>query len=301
MAMQVLLTGSRGFIGRHLTEYLKTMGYHVVEVDIADGAGLKVDVSSPDDVFSKLSQQPIDAIIHLAAIADIPKTVENPYQCFKVNCLGTLNMLELAHRHKVSRFIYFSSANYYGAPEKIPVEEDDRPAPRTPYDHSKVAAENFVWSYHNSKKLPVTVLRPWKTFGEYEQPNKVVPRFIRACLKGEPIPLYNQGRDVTDLYHVQNLCHVVDLCLRNDEAIGHAFNVGTGRSVSVRELAELIKTLTNSTSQLQLLPPRTPEESKPQISIPSIRKLQTILSFKPQLSLEDGLLKVINYIKHSLQ
>ncbi len=299
--MKVLLTGSEGFIGRHLTEYLKARGYDLIEVDMLDDADLRIDVSSPDEVFNRLSDQPVDAIIHLAAIADIPKTVENPYQCFKINCMGTLNMLELAHRLKVSRFIYFSSANYYGAPEKIPVEEDDRPAPRTPYDHSKVASENLVWSYHKSKNLPVTILRPWKTFGEYEQPNKVVPRFIRACLRGEPIPLYNHGRDVTDFYHVQNLCHVVDLCLGNNQAVGHAFNVGTGRRVSVRELAELIKTLTNSTSQLQLLPPRTPEESKPQISIPSIKKLETLLNFKPQLSLEDGLLKVINHIKQSLQ
>ncbi|MEM1944839.1 MAG: NAD-dependent epimerase/dehydratase family protein [Nitrososphaerota archaeon] len=294
--MRVLVTGSSGFIGRHLTEYLRETGYQVVEADIADGAEIRVDVSSPEDVFNKLSKTDVEAIIHLAAIADIPKTIENPYNCFRVNCYGTLNMLELATRLAVSRFIYLSSANYYGAPEKIPVEENDKPSPRTPYDHSKVASEHFVWSYHHTKKLPAVVLRPWKTFGEYEQPNKVVPRFIRACLTGEPIPLYNHGQDVTDFYHVENLCHVVDLCLKNGAAVGNAFNVGTGRKVSVKELAEIIKELTRSSSELQLLPPRTPEESTPQISIPSIKKLQTILSYKPKIPLEEGLTRVINYI-----
>ncbi|GBC69343.1 dTDP-glucose 4,6-dehydratase [archaeon HR01] len=298
--MRILVTGSRGFIGRHLTEYLAKRGYEVLEADIAEDSALKVDVSSPEDVFNKLSTAAVDAIVHLAAIADIPKTVENPYQCFRVNCFGTLNMLELASHLKVSRFIYLSSANYYGAPEKIPVEEDDRPAPRTPYDYSKVASENFVWSYHRTKKLPVTVLRPWKTFGEYEQPSKVVPRFVKACLTGQPIQLYNHGRDVTDLYHVENLCHVIDLCLRNDQSIGHAFNVGTGNKISVRELAELIKKLTKSETEIQLLPPRTAEESTPQISIPSIKKLQTILGFKPQITLEEGIRRIINYYEKNL-
>jgi len=294
--MRVLVTGSEGFVGRHLVEYLGRR-HLVLRADVAPAAGLRVDVSDEDDVFRKLSDLSLDAVVHLAAIADIPKTIEDPYLCYRVNCLGTLNMLELASRLKVSRFVYLSSANYYGAPTKVPVRETWPPAPRTPYDYSKVVAENFVWSYHQHKKLPVAVLRPWKVFGEHEPPHKVVPRFITACLNNEPIPLFNRGRDVTDPYHVENLCYAVELCLTKEAAVGEAFNVGTGRRVSIRELAQTIRKLTSSSSKLQLLPPRTREEAKPQVSFPSIRKISRLLGYKPKLGLEDGLRRVIDHIK----
>jgi len=297
--VKVLITGSEGFVGRHLVEYLTKRGYDVIRVDKSGDAEIKVDVADSNDVFAKLSNLGFDAIVHLAAIADIPATLRDPYTCYRVNCFGTLNMLELASRENIARFIYFSSANYYGAPSKLPVEESDPPNPRTPYDYSKVVSEYFVSSYHVNRGIPTVVLRPWKVFGEYEQENKVVPRFIKACLKNEPIPLYNEGKDATDPCYVENLCYAVELCLTKEEAIGDVFNVGTGNKVSIRELAEIIKRLTNSSSELKLLPPRTEAEKNPQISIPSIEKIRRKLGYVPKVSLEEGLRRVIEYWRDS--
>ncbi|MDJ0270761.1 MAG: NAD-dependent epimerase/dehydratase family protein [Aigarchaeota archaeon] len=295
--MKILITGSEGFIGKHLTEYLNSRGYSVIRVDKAQTAEIRIDLTEPEAVFNRLGEYSFDAVVHLAAIADIPATLKDPYTCYRVNCFGTLNMLELAARKSVSRFIYLSSANYYGAPDKVPVSEEDPPNPRTPYDYSKVVGEKLVDSYHKHKGLPTAILRPWKTFGEYEQENKVVPRFIKACLMGEPIPLYNEGRDATDPYHVENLCYAIELCLTKEAAIGKAYNVGTGNRITIRELAETIKRLTNSTSTLQPLPPRTKEEEKPQVSIPSIQKITKELNYQPKLTLEQGLNRVIQHIK----
>ena len=299
--MKILVTGSEGFIGRHLTEYLHKRGFEIIRADKAETAEVRVDLTDEQQVFNKLGNIAFDAVVHLAAIADIPITIKDPYLCYKVNCVGTLNMLELASSKNVSRFVYFSSANYYGVPSKVPVEETDHPKPRTPYDYSKVVGEYFARSYHTHRGLPVVILRPWKAFGEYEPENKVVPRFVKACLRNEPIPLYNGGRDVTDPYHVENLCYAVELCLLKQEAVGEAFNIGTGNGVSIRELAELIKKLTGSSSELQLLPPRTEQEKTPQVSIPSIEKIKTKLNYMPKMTLEEGLKRVIEYMKKRTQ
>ncbi|MDW8084197.1 MAG: NAD-dependent epimerase/dehydratase family protein [Candidatus Caldarchaeum sp.] len=295
--MKILVTGSQGFVGRHLTEYLRTNEYEVVAADLADGGDLKLDVTVFQDVLTAVEKTGVDAVVHLAAVADIPESIKDPHKCFSVNVGGTLSVLEACRRTNVKRVVVFSSANYYGAPVKVPVTEDDPPSPRTPYDYSKVALENIVWSYYRNHDVPVVVLRPWKAFGEYEPPNKMVPRFVQSCLTNAPIPLFNGGADVTDPYHVENLCQAVELCLTKQDAVGEAFNVGTGNAVSVRQLAEIIKKMTNSSSELQLLPPRTPAEATPMKSIPSIAKLKQKLGYNPRTSLEQGLQKVINFYR----
>ena len=298
--VKVLVTGSRGFVGRHLTEYLSSRGFQTVGGDVAAGADIVLDVTSFEGTLEVFRKGLFDAVVHLAAVADIPGSFQNPHKCFRVNCYGTLNVLEACKETGVGRVIVFSSANYYGAPVKNPVVEDDPPNPRTPYDYSKVALEQVVWSYHRNHNLPVVVLRPWKAFGEYEQANKMVPRFITACLENKPIPLYNGGRDVTDPYHVENLCHAVELSLTKKEAVGQSFNVGAGGRISVKELAELIKKLTDSSSELQMLPPRTPSEATPMVSTPSIEKLRNTLGYRPIVSLEQGLRRVIEYYKKKM-
>jgi len=296
-----LITGSEGFVGRSLKEYFKSKGYRVVGLDISQTSDINVDVSSKTETMSRLKNLEVDVIIHLAAIANIPKCISDPFNCFYVNCIGTLNMLEVATSLNVDRFIYASSANVYGARPKLPVTEDEELSPRTPYDYSKVAAEQFVMAYHRSKGLPTVIFRSWKLFGEYDSPTSVVSRFIDACLKDMPITLYNGGADVTDPYHVDNYAKAVELSINSDKAVGGVFNVGTGSAVSIRQLAETIKQLTGSDSQLVELPPRTPEEAEPMISYPSIERIRRTLGYEPIISLHDGLRRVINYRRSLLK
>ncbi|MEM4280981.1 MAG: NAD-dependent epimerase/dehydratase family protein [Candidatus Caldarchaeum sp.] len=297
--MKVLVTGSQGFIGKHLVEYLRARGFEVVGADLRGEEDLPVDVTDHMMVSKVFESLGFEAVVHLAAVADIAESLKDPYRCFHVNFMGSLNVLEAARRKRLSRVVVLSSANYYGTPAKTPVSEADPPSPRTPYDYSKVAVENMAWSYYSNHDVPVVVLRPWKAFGEYEPPSKMVPRFILACLEGRPIPLYNGGADVTDPYHVENLCYAVELSLTEEKAVGEAFNVGTGGAVSVRQLAEMIKKMTGSSSELQLLPPRTQAESKPMYSTPSIEKIKTVLGYSPKVGLEEGLQRVVNYLSQS--
>ncbi|MHB1867363.1 MAG: NAD-dependent epimerase/dehydratase family protein [Nitrososphaerales archaeon] len=297
--MRVLITGINGFVGKHLSEYLRNKGFDIIGLDITAGTDLQGDISDRNFVFNVLAKQNFDAVIHLAALADIKKTTEDPYSTYTVNCFGTLNLLEVASRKNVERFLYASSANVYGVPADRPATEATPFNPRLPYDYSKVVSETLVRSYSIHKKLKISITRSWLLFGEWEPQTRAVPRFVRACLAGQKIPLYNSGQDVTDPTYARNYGRVAELILTKEEAVGESFNVGSGSKMSIREMAERIKKITNSSSELELLPPRTEFEKDPQISYPSIEKLRKKLGFEPIVSFEEGAARVVNWIKQS--
>lgn len=297
--MKVLITGINGFVGKHLASYLGSRGFEIAGLDITPGADIQGDISDRDFVFDVLSKVHFDAVIHLAALADIKKTTEDPYNTYRVNCFGTLNLLEVASRKSVERFLYASSANVYGVPAERPATEATPFNPRLPYDYSKVISETLVRSYFVHKKLKVSMTRSWLLFGEWEPQTRAVPRFVRACLSNQKIPLFNSGQDVTDPTYARNYGRVAELILTKDDSIGEAFNVGSGNKMSIREMAESIKKVTNSNSELELLPPRTEFEKDPQISYPSIEKLRKRLGYEPIMSFDEGVSRVVSWIKEN--
>jgi nucleoside-diphosphate-sugar epimerase len=294
--MKVLVTGASGMVGRNLVSYFEQNGIDVIPTDLAewDVSGNLLD---REFVFGKLAALDFDAIIHLAAITELKKTIEDPRLCFEVNCFGTLNMLELAKNKGVSRIVFSSSANVFGAPKANPVTEDAPFSPRLPYDYSKVICENMAMSFYKSKALPVAITRSWLLFGEHDQPSRATIRFIRACLKDEPLTLFNEGRDTTSPSHAVNYAKLALTVLRDEKAAGQAFNFGGERVVTVRELAETIKRLTGSKSKLNLAPPRTELEKDPQISYPSVQKIRKVLGYEYDLTLEQGLKRTIDWVK----
>ena len=294
--MKVLVTGASGMVGRNLVEYFQQNGIETIPTDVA-GCEVSGNLLDNDFVFGKLASLDFDTIIHMAAITEIKKTVEDPRLCFEVNCFGSLNMLELAARKNVTRILCTSSANVYGAPKENPVTENTPFDPRVPYDYSKVVLENLAMSFYRTKNLPVALTRSWLLFGKFDQPTRATTRFIRACLKDEPLTLFNGGKDTTAPSHAINFAKLALTILRNDNAVGRAYNFGGERPVTIRELAEVIKNLTGSKSKLNLAPPRTPLEAEPQISYPSVERAKSELGYEYELSLEQGLLRTIDWLK----
>ena len=294
--MKVLVTGASGMVGRNLVAYLREKGVDTIPTDLS-GWDVAGDLLDKDFVFGTLANLDFDAMIHMAAVTEIRKTVEDPRLCFEVNCMGSLNMLELAHRKRVSRIICTSSANVYGAPKSNPVTEDAPFDPRVPYDYSKVILENMAMSFHKTKGLPVSLTRSWLLFGEYDQPTRATIRFIRACLKDEPLTLFNGGKDTTSPSHAINFAKLALTILEDDSAVGRAYNFGGERPVTIRELAETVKELTGSKSRLNLAPPRTPLEAEPQVSYPSLDRAKSELGYRHELTLEQGLLRTIDWVK----
>ena len=294
--MRVLVTGANGFVGTSLVPYLQQHGFEILSTDI-ERSEVDGDLTDASFVNGVLETRDFEAIIHLAGIVNIPRSLADPYTCYRTNCFATLNLLAMAARKKVKRFVYASSNNVYGPPKKLPVRENDPYNPNAPYDYSKVVAEHFVKSFHLHQALPTVVLRSWNLFGPHDQPTRAVPRFIRACLAGDPIPLYNGGRDADNFYHVNNYCEAAALALKSHKAVGETFNIGTGQETTVRQLAQLVKEITGSPSRLQMLPPRTPFESKPRRTRPSIGKIKRVLGYKPVLSLREGLEQTLDWYK----
>jgi len=294
--LRILVTGSEGFVGRHATRYLSERGHEVLRVDLKSPT-FKGDILEKEFVFGELASLRFEAVVHLAAIADIRRSIEDSYKCYEVNCVGTLNMLELAARKGVDRFVYMSSANVYGIPSALPVEEDQPLNPRAPYDYSKVVGELFTKSFKEHRGVPAVRLRSWKIIGEGDVSTSAVMRFITSCLQGKPIPLYNAGRDTTDFYAVEDFCRALELTLISERAVGQVFNVGTGREVSVRQLAETIKAITSSKSVLEDLAQRTPLEGVPMRSYPSIRRIREALGYTPEVGLEEALARIVNKVR----
>ena len=294
--MRVLVTGASGMVGRNLVAYLKEKGVDTIPTDL-DGWEVTGNLLDKEFVFGKLAGLDFDAVIHMAAITEIRKTVEDPKLTFEVNCFGSLNMLELAHRKKVSRILLTSSANVYGAPKSNPVTEDSPFDPRVPYDYSKVILENMAMSFHKTKGLPVALTRSWLLFGEHDQPSRATLRFIWACLKDEPLTLFNGGKDTTSPSHAVNFAKLALMVLENQNAVGRSYNFGGERPVTIRELAETVKELTGSKSKLTLAPPRTALEAEPQISYPSMERAKSELGYEPDLTLEQGLMRTIDWVK----
>lgn len=294
--MKVLVTGASGFVARHVMECLSAQGHEPVPTDLV-GEVNKGSVADRSFVFDVLSKIDFEAVVHLAGIADLKKTLDDPHTAFEINSYGTLNMLELATRKNVSRFVYASSANVYGVPKANPVTEETPFNPRVPYDYSKVAGEAFVMGYYGAKGLPVAITRSWLLFGEYDAMNRAVPRFISSCLENQPITLFNSGRDTTAPTHASNYGRLVLALLKKPEAVGRAFNFGGEKVLSIRELAELIKDLTGSSSELRLLPPRSEAESEPMVSYPSLENIRDRLQYTQNINLETGLQRTAEWVK----
>tara|TARA_B100000315_G_scaffold200183_1_gene192288 strand:+ start:7086 stop:8003 length:918 start_codon:yes stop_codon:yes gene_type:complete len=290
--LKVLITGVNGFVGKNLFSYLIDRGFKVLGTDLYN-TPLQGDLTDETFVFGQLSEMSFDAIVHLGGIVEIQKTIENPFLCYKINDLGTLNVLELAARNRVKRFIYASSANVFGLPIRLPVRETTPFNPRTPYDHSKVIGESLVNSYYLHRSVPTVILRSWKLYGEHDNPNSAIPKFIEACLEGKKIFLHNAGTDVTDPVYIQTYCEIIELCLLKEQAVGEAFNVGGGKKYSIREIAERIRFLMKSKSKLYDLPSRSSVELEPMKSYPSITKIRKRLGYSSEYDLDEGLKRTI--------
>jgi nucleoside-diphosphate-sugar epimerase len=152
-------------------------------------------------------------------------------------------------------------------------------------------------SYFKTKSVPVAMTRAWLLFGEFDHPSRALPFFIRKFLKNEPVGLFNSGKDVTAPSHAANFAKLIAKILEKDAAVGQAFNFGGAETLSIRDLAGRVKRLTNSSSDLQMLPPRSPAEAEPQVSYPSTEKMRRLLGYEYELSLDEGIRRTIDWIK----
>lgn len=286
MKKRILITGGSGFIGSFLGGALSKRGYEITVFDIDDPkftpelSFIKGDITDREAVDEAIRGQ--DVVFHYAGMLGTHETVEKAYEAARINILGALNVFDAALKHKVKVFDV-TKPNYW----------------RNPYTITKIAAEEFGLMYRDEFKLPVVLLRYFNIFGPRQKTDiyqKAVPTFILQALKNESLTIFGDGTQGTDHLFVEDVAEATVKIFESGLMPEKAIEIGSGVEVTVNELARRIIKLTGSQSKIKYLPMRRGEEEHTRIQA-DISYLSNEISFRPKTSLDEGLLKTIEYYK----
>ena len=304
---RVLITGGAGFIGHHLAITWRRRGAEVVILDsLRTGkrenlAALRDAVSDEGVTFREASITSRDAVReaiagcsivhHLAAQVSVPESVERPYECVDINVGGTLQVLEAAREAGVARVVFSSSAAVYGDDPRSPKTEDMTPAPKSPYGITKLDGEYYLRMFAEIHGVPTVSLRYFNVFGPRQDPKgayaAAVPIFLDRALRNAPITIYGDGTATRDFVFVGDVCAVNVLAATSERVgRGEVFNVAQGGATTVRELADTIRTITGSASEIVHAPGRLGDVLH---SRASVERITAALGFAPAVTLAEGL------------
>jgi len=310
---KVLVSGADGFIGSHLVELLVKNGAKVKALsqynsfnywgwleDINCLNSIEVvsgDIRDPH--FCKKITKGIDVIFHLAALIAIPYSYLAPASFVDTNVLGTLNICQAAMENNCLKVIHTSTSEVYGTAQYVPIDEKHSIQPQSPYSASKVGADAMAMSYFNSFNLPVTIARPFNTYGPRQSARAVIPTIITQIKSGiEKIKL----GDVTptrDFNFVEDTCDGFLQLAKCEEALGETVNIGSNYEISIGDTLNLIKKIMGSDVEFVLDKQRIrPEKSEVFRLWCDNSKIQKLTGFKPNHSLEQGLEKTIQWFSN---
>jgi len=275
---RVLVTGSNGMFGKSLVKELEKYNCQVILFSKEEG-----DVTDYN-LLSKLGK--VDIVCHLAAIPSVAYSFENPREVFKVNTTGTLNVLEFARQQKVEKFIFISSY-LYGSPKYLPIDEKHPLQPENPYAQSKLLAEKYCEAYHQLSNFPIIILRPFNVYGS-DQKNALIPT-IKEQIKNNEIILKDL-EPKRDYIYIDDVISVIISALKADIEGYEIFNIGFGKSYSVKEILDKVFILVNKEVPVKNLNERRPNEIMDCVA--DITKAKKLLSWEPKINLEEGLSKI---------
>ncbi len=301
--MRVVVTGGAGFIGSATAEVLLMKGYEVLIYDnlysgskenIPHGAELVIgDIRNFDKLMEAL--RGAWGVVHLAAIVSIEEALQDPWKAARVNVEGTLNVLEACRKLEIERLVYASSCAVYGDPITLPVNEEHPLKPKNVYGASKLSGEALVNAYAETYGLKSISLRYFNVYGPRMHGGPyagVIHKFITAALEGEPLVIYGDGMQTRDFIYVYDVARANVAALKS-RATGQ-FNIGTGRSVTIKELAHMILELTKSSSPVRHGPTRPGDIRH---SRADITRAVNELKWEPKVKLEEGLADTISYYR----
>jgi UDP-glucose 4-epimerase len=293
--MKILITGSSGLIGSYLFERLREK-HEVFGLDLRRSPHTTITGDIRDYGLVEKVMGGVDAVIHCAAQVSVVKSIEDPLFDAENNVIGTLNLLEAARKsRRLKRFIYVSSAGVYGIPVYVPMDEDHPCRPISPYGVSKLAGELYAGVYHRLYGVPTVCIRPFNVYGENQDPDSpysgVISKFLDRMRRGLPLMIYGDGEQTRDFIHVHDVAEMISLAMECEEAIGETFNCGTGREVSINELAKVMLSLFGGDLEVKHFDERPGDIRR---SCADIRKSEKVLGFKPKISLEEGLKELLN-------
>jgi len=312
MALKVLVTGGAGFIGSNFIRYLlKTHAdCMVINLDKLTYAGSLENLadveSNPNYRFQRgdicdaglverLMQDGVDAVVHFAAESHVDRSIADPRVFVETNVLGTHNLLEMARRRRVARFVHISTDEVYGSLPPLEKANEEWPfAPSSPYAASKAAADLLARSFWKTYQFPVILARACNNYGPYQFPEKFIPMMITNALEGEKLPLYGDGLNEREWIFVEDHCRALDRILHAGRA-GETYNIGTGELVTNLAVARsLLRILGKSEDQVDFVADRPGHDRRYALDA---TKIQRALGWKPEVSLEAGLARTVEWYR----
>lgn len=314
-AKKVLITGADGFIGSHLTELLVREGYSVRavaqynsfnywgwlesikslnEVEVVTG-----DIRDP--FFCDEITKGIDIVFHLAALIAIPYSYKAPQSYIEVNINGTLNICKAAMKNGVGRVLHTSTSEVYGSAIYVPIDEKHPLQPQSPYSASKIGADAMAMSFYLSFGLPLTIARPFNTFGPRQSSRAVIPSIISQIAAGKKIIELGDTSPTRDFNFVLDTCLGILQLATSENTIGNTVNIGSGREYSVEETFHLIKKLMGKEDVLLVRDENRfrPEKSEVKRLLCDNSQIKKLTGYNPKYSFEDGLKITIDWFVKS--
>lgn len=304
----ILITGGAGFIGSHLCQYLLHLNHHVICFDnFISGQSALVDRLRhfpnfkfvQGDITQGLPELAVDEIYNLACPASPKDYQSNPIETIKTNVIGMANILDFAHKAG-AKVLQASTSEVYGDPEVHPQKESywGRVNPvgvRSCYDEGKRSAETLCTDFNRSFNLDVKIARIFNTYGPHmrKDDGRVISNFITQAISGSPITLYGQGLQTRSFCYVDDLVVGLVALMENDVGVSPV-NLGNPQEISMRDLAQIVKSMTQTDSEIiyKDLPADDPLRRCPDIS-----RAKNLLGWTPEISLEEGVLKTIQYFQ----
>jgi nucleoside-diphosphate-sugar epimerase len=310
----VLVTGAAGFIGSHLVERLLALGAEVSAFVrytsrgalAMDSSGLGAvaprlravvagDLASPSAV-EQIVAADVDVVFHLAADAWVTRSLISPVDVVTNNVQSTLHVLEAARRSgRISRVVVTSSSEVYGTTTSDGVTESHALEPTSPYAASKVACDRLAIAWHRTFESPVAIIRPFSTYGP-RQTYDVIPKFIRAALRAEPIAIHGSGEQSRDFTYVSDMVEAFLTAGAHPDAVGRAVHYGTATAVSILTIAHMVSECTGSRSEIIHLDDRPAQVQRLRCD-PGLA--QRLFGWRPSVGLTEGIARTVDWIRRN--
>lgn len=314
---KVLVTGSDGFIGSHLTEELVRQGYKVkafVYYNSFNSWGwldtLPRDITQHIEIFQGDIRDPngvreamkgCEAVFHLAALIAIPFSYHSPDTYVDTNIKGTLNVLQAARDLGNIRTLVTSTSEVYGTAQYVPIDEKHPFQGQSPYSATKIGADRLAESFYRSFELPVTIVRPFNTYGPRQSARAVIPTIITQLLSGKEEIRLGSLTPTRDFNFVLDTVAGFIKIFEEPKTIGEEINIATQQEISIGELAEELLKQINSSARIICDEERLrPEMSEVNRLLGSNEKIKRLTDWKPQVSFEEGLARTIDFLKENL-
>lgn len=307
---KVLVTGADGFIGSHLVELLVEKGYSVRALALynsfnnwgwlEDSKYLKdIEVVTGDVRDPFLCQEitkGIDTIFHLAALIAIPYSYVAPQSYVDTNVNGTVNICKAAMQNGVTRVIHTSTSEVYGTAQYVPIDEKHPMQPQSPYSASKISSDMMAMSFYNSFKLPLTIARPFNTYGPRQSARAVIPTIITQLAQGQKEIKLGDITPTRDFNYVSDTCRGFLALAESDATMGKAVNIGSNYEISIGDTFNLIKKIMNVDAKILTDEARIrPDKSEVHRLWADNSLIKKLTSYEPQVGIEKGLAQTIEW------